>query len=220
MSIVPIITFKAGTCDFEVCSTLLLQENADKTQPSANPKVSPLPTPGYIYLYEEDDLIQFCWRPRSAPMSSSTLKLSMVPTDGTFIPYKNKSESSGDTVKSPTNGRIYVLKFQSSSARHLFWLQSKSQHVQGDASWFSARDLKLGDIVNTLLQGEEVDVNDELAAVSGGQGGEGGDTEMEDARPEGGEDIHGNVGAGPLGEGNQENEGSGSRDAGGDGGRA
>ena len=153
-------------------------------------------------------------------MSSPTLKLSMVPTDGTFLPYTGKTESQGDAVKSPTNGRIFVLKFQSSSARHLFWLQSKSQHAQGDASSFSARDLKIGSIVNSLLQGEEVDVREELSAVPNERDGDSGDTEMEDARPEGGEDIHGNIGGGPIGEGNQENEGSGSRDAGGDGGRA
>lgn len=197
----------------------LVRGDINIKQPSANPKVSPRPTPGYIYLFEEDDLIQFCWRPRSAPMSSSSLKLSMVPTDGTFTPYKNKAESQGDTVKSPTNGRIFVLKFQSSGARHLFWLQSKSQHPQGDPSWFSARDLKLGSIVNTLLQGEKVNVDEELADLPNEQG-DGGDTEMEDARPEGGDDIHGNIGGGPLGEGNQENEVSESRDAGGDGGRA
>ena len=153
-------------------------------------------------------------------MSSPTLKLSMVPTDGTFLPYTVKAESSGETVKSPTNGRMFVLKFQSSSARHLFWLQSKSQHAQGDASAFSVRDLKIGSVVNSLLQGEEINVQDELSGVVTDRDADSGDTEMEDARPEGGDDIHGNLGGGPIGEGNQETEGSGSRDAGGDGGRA
>lgn len=153
-------------------------------------------------------------------MSSPELKLSMVPTDGKFVPYKDKEESSTDSVKSPTNGRIFVLKFQSSSARHLFWLQSKSQHPQGDLSWFSPRDLKLGSVVDKLLQGEEVDVNDELAGGSNDQNRGGDDTEMEDARPEGLEDVHGNLGGGATGMVNQENEGSGSRDGGADGGRA
>ncbi|KAG8533456.1 uncharacterized protein KY384_002239 [Bacidia gigantensis] len=204
MSITPLMTFKAGACDFDTSSS--------------PPKVLPKPASGYIYLYEEDDLIQFCWRPRAAPMSSPELKLSMVPTDGQFIPYQEKSSDSS-TIKSPTNGRIFVLKFQSSSSRHLFWLQSRSQHPQGDPSWFSPRDLKWGEIVNRLLQGEEVDIAEEVADTSNENQGGGGDTEMEDARPEGGE-IQGNIGSGDPFMGNPENEGSGSRDGGADGGRA
>lgn len=152
-------------------------------------------------------------------MSDPELKLSMVPTDGNFRPFTAK-ETSTEATKSPTNGRIYVLKFQSSSARHLFWLQSRSQHPDGDPSWFSERDLRLGTIVDKLLQGEEVDVENEMAAVPNDQNGGGGDTEMEDIRPEGSEDIHGNLGGGATGMGNQENEGSESRDGGADGGRA
>lgn len=188
-------------------------------QPSTNPpRIRPKPTPGYIYLYEEDELIQFCWRPRSAPMSDPQLQLSMVPEDGQFRPFTAKDAPS-ETTKSPTNGRIYVLKFQSSSARHLFWLQSRSQHPDGDPSWFSERDLRLGTIVDKLLQGDEVNVENEMASVSNDENG-GGDTEMEDVRAEGSEDIHGNLGGGATGMGNQENEGSESRDGGADGGRA
>lgn len=80
----------------------------------------------------------------------------MVPTDGTFRPYTGPTKPTGDIVKSPVNGRIYVLKFSSSSTRHFFWLQSREQPV-GDPSKFSQRDLRLGEIVDNLLQGEEVD---------------------------------------------------------------
>ena len=154
-------------------------------------------------------------------MSSPDLQLSMVPTDGQFIPYREKATAEADTApKSPTNGRIFVLKFQSSSARYLFWLQSKSQHSQGDPAWFSPRDLKLGAIVDRLLQGEEVDVGEEIAGVSNDQSGSGGDTEMEDVRLEGSGDIQGNIGNGDPFMGNPENEGSESRDGGADGGRA
>ncbi|KAL9127495.1 MAG: hypothetical protein Q9217_003651 [Psora testacea] len=209
MSITPIITFKAGACEIDTSST--------------PPKVFPKPTPGYIYLFEEDEMINFCWRPRSAPMSSPELKLVMVPTDGRFIPYQEKTTSESDaTTKSPTNGRIFVLKFQSSSTRHLFWLQSKSQQAQGDPAWFSPRDLKLGAIVDRLLQGEEVNVRDEVADISSDAqgGGGGGDAEMEDVRPEGSSDIQGNIGNGDPFIGSPEDEGSGSRDGGADGGRA
>lgn len=186
------------------------------TQTSA--KVIPQPTPGYIYLYEEDELINFCWRPRSAPMSQPELKLVMVPTDGTFLAYNNKSSET--TQKSPTNGRIFVLKFQSSTQRHLFWMQSKSQHSQGDATFFSPRDLKIGWIVDRLLQGDEVNVSQEVANIPNEQGGDGDDETMEDAAPEGQGDIQANIGSGDPFMGDPGNEGEESREGGADGGRA
>ena len=127
--------------------------------------------------------MKFCWRPRNVPMSQPELDLLIPPSDGSFVPYKGPSSSSSDTTatKSPTNGRIFVLKFQSSTQRHLFWLQSKSQHTQGDASWFSPRDLKLGDIVNRLLQGDEVNAQEELNNVQSEGGDDDGDAEMKDA---------------------------------------
>lgn len=154
-------------------------------------------------------------------MSSPDLKLSMVPTDGRFVPYQEKDASNTGSTQSPTNGRIFVLKFQSSSARHLFWLQSKSQHSQHDPSWFSPRDLRIGAIVDRLLQGEEVDVQDEVTnGLNEQEGGGGGDTEMEDARPEASSDTQRNLGSDDPYMANPEDEGSESRDGGADGGRA
>lgn len=113
-------------------------------------------------------------------MSSPELKLAMVPEDGRFIPYQKANPS-------PTNGRIFVLKFQSSAQRYFFWLQAKSQHTNGDPSWFSQRDLKIGDIVDRLLQGVEVNAREEIASVSNNNNSGAGDedAEMEDAGPEG-----------------------------------
>lgn len=146
----------------------------------------------------------------------------MVPADGHFAPYEKTAPSSNQ--KSPTNGRIFVLSFQSSTQKHIFWLQSKSQHAQGDPSWFSPRDLKLGEIVDRLLQGYEVNVQEEVANVSneqGGQGGDDGDTHMEDAGPEGQVGPQGDAaGTNPSVGDAAAREGEGAREGGADGGRA
>ncbi|KAI9734872.1 MAG: hypothetical protein M1834_001952 [Cirrosporium novae-zelandiae] len=212
MSIIPIITFKAGVC------------NMDNT--ATPPKVVPRLTPGYLYLYEEDELIHFCWRPRVLPVSEAHVDLVMVPGDGAFVPYEPTPNPSTNNNSPPTNGRIYVLKFLSSSQRHLFWLQSKSQHPSGNPSWFSPRDLKLGQIVNQLLQGEEVNVAEELATAGSGpsDGDDDGDATMEDAEtatrsgrgPRGGS---GGAGPGATG-GDIREEGEESREGGADGARA
>ncbi|PYH95929.1 hypothetical protein BO71DRAFT_408109 [Aspergillus ellipticus CBS 707.79] len=205
MSLTPIITFKAGICDLESGET---------------PVVKPNPTPGYIYLYSEDELVHFCWRPRTAPHTEPDLDLVMVPADGSFIPYQPAGK------EAPTNGRIYVLKFSSSSQRYLFWLQSKTQHEGGKLSWFSPRDLKLGEIVNTLLMGEEVDVEHEIANLPrGGPSGGDDDETMEDVEGVDHDPSHnhgGNSGgAGPDATGGDiREEGQGSREGGADGGRA
>ncbi|CAN8099424.1 unnamed protein product [Discula destructiva] len=211
MSIRPIITFKAGICEVD--------------QSSKPYKIKPSPRPGYIYLYQasDDDLLHFCWRERSVPADQPELDLTMIPGDGTFLPV----ESTSDTPASAkTQGRIFVLKFESSSTRHLFWLQSHPQSSSGDPTWLSPRDRKTGEIVNALLQGEDVDVNAELAAVRGG-GGSGrrdgdGDETMDDAGGRDGESHEpgtGGAGADATG-GDVREEGEGSRDGGADGARA
>ncbi|KAL8839413.1 MAG: hypothetical protein Q9170_001752 [Blastenia crenularia] len=210
-SVAPIITFKAGICDFDISSN--------------SPKIHPKPTPGYLYLYEgqDDELIHFCWRPRSTSLREPELDLVMVPGDGSFKPYQT-SQGDGPTKKSPTNGRIFVLKFQSSSARHLFWLQSKTQHAQGDMGWFSHRDLKLGEIVDQLLQGEQVDVQQELNNVPSSSGEQNDDDDngdrMEGVRRESQSGAAENLASGDPFIGDPSNEGEGSREGGADGGRA
>ncbi|OAP56155.1 hypothetical protein AYL99_09334 [Fonsecaea erecta] len=209
MSVSPILTFKAGICEVDT-----------STDPQ---RVTPLPTPGYLYLYADaDELLHLCWRPRSAPLDQPQLDLLMVPLDGSFTPYLPTSAENPSNPKSPAGGRIYVLKFTSSSQRHFFWLQSRSQHPQGDPKWWSARDLKLGQIVNNLLQGEEVDVDEQMANLPpDDDGGE----PMEDVegtnhnpnrRP-----SQGGPGAGPDATGGDfREEGEESREGGADGGRA
>ena len=93
-------------------------------------------------------------------------------------------------------------------------------------SWFSPRDLKIGELVNRILQGEEVNVHQELANLpsdGGGDDGPGGDddTAMEDA--DGSPDLYraasGGAGADATG-GDVRDEGEESREGGADGARA
>jgi 26S proteasome regulatory subunit N13 len=150
----------------------------------------------------------------------------MFPGDATFTPYTGKHASeSSENVTSPTDGRIYALKFTSSSQRYFFWLQSKSQK-EGQPNWFSPRDIKLGQIVDLLISGEEVDVQLELQEVRTGPGspGDDDDQDMEDA-PESQNTTRfranstGGAGAGATG-GDVRDEGEEAREGGADGGRA
>jgi len=207
MSISPLITFKAGQCEVDASSKPF--------------KVKPQETRGYIYLYSEDDLVHFCWRSRAQPLDDPELDLVMVPTDGIFVPYEY------ETTPQPTpktNGRIFVLKFASSSQRHLFWMQSKPQSRNGDPSWFSPRDRSIAEIVNRLLQGEEVDVSGELLTVDNSDDRPDDDEQMEDVQgqpdPHGRHDSgSGGAGADATG-GDVREEGEGPREGGADGARA
>lgn len=49
-----------------------------------------------------------------------------------------------------------MLKFSSSSQRHFYWLQSKSEKAD-DLGFMSARDKEWGRRINKLLQGDEDD---------------------------------------------------------------
>ncbi|KAG6363573.1 hypothetical protein INS49_008674 [Diaporthe citri] len=170
-------------------------------------KVKPSPRSGYIYLYQasDDDLLHFCWRERSVPTDQPELDLTMIPGDGTFVPV----EPSSDTPTARTQGRIFVLKAAAAMP-----------------TWLSPRDRKIGEIVNNLLQGEEVDVNAELASVRNG-GGPGrrdtdGDESMEDAQGHGGDRTEpgsGGAGADATG-GDVRDEGEEAREGGSDGARA
>lgn len=107
-------------------------------------------------------------------------------------------------------------------------MQSKPQGRNGDPSWFSPRDLKIGEIVDALLQGEEVDVQTELGAVVNTDNDEHHDDDdetMEDVEGHGdANDPHGGAGTGGAGSdatgGDVREEGEGAREGGSDGARA
>lgn len=146
----------------------------------------------------------------------------MVPTDGSFVPYEYKTTPQ---PTSKTNGRIFSLKFSSSSDRHLFWMQSAPQSRNGDPAWFSPRDRKIGDIVNRLLQGEEVNVTRELATVrDSNHRPDDEDENMEDAEGQHDQQDHLGSGSGGAGAdatgGDVREEGESSREGGADGARA
>ncbi|OAA73527.1 26S proteasome complex ubiquitin receptor, subunit Rpn13 [Cordyceps fumosorosea ARSEF 2679] len=203
----PLINFKAGRCDLDTT-----------THPY---KAEPRPDLGYISLHYEDDLVRFCWRERDAPLSQADLELVMVPTDGTFVPYQPDEIAH---PRSKPDARIFVLKFASSSQRHLFWLQSKPQD-SSNPSLLSRRDREIGEIVNRILQGEDFRVSeavDRLRAMNERRDDDEDET-MEDAEGQGSgsRQRHGSGGAGAGATGGDiREEGEESREGGSDGARA
>lgn len=104
-------------------------------------------------------------------------------------------------------------------------MQSKSQHPEGNPNWFSPRDQRLGDIINQLLSGEDVDVEAEvqdLRNMGSGDGDGDDDDVMDDAPAPDSARRHsstGGAGADATG-GDPTVEGEASREGGADGGRA
>jgi 26S proteasome regulatory subunit N13 len=73
-------------------------------------KVVPDLRKGYIQLLNEDDLLHFQWKERSA--SEAEDDLIIFPDDAQFV----RVTEAGDS-------RVYMLRFESSKAKHFFWMQ-------------------------------------------------------------------------------------------------
>ena len=65
---------------------------------------------GYIQLLNEDDLLHFQWKERSA--SDAEDDLIIFPEDAKFVRVPEAGE-----------GRVYMLRFERSKAKHFFWMQ-------------------------------------------------------------------------------------------------
>ena len=165
-----------------------------------------------------EDLLHFCWRTREASLQDPEIDLMMVPTDGYFRPYLGEQKIANT---SPVNGRVFVLKFRSSAQRYFFWLQSRGPRPD-ILKKFSPRDIRLGQIVNSLLQGEEVDSQQAIQAEGEVDGDD--DATMEDVQPSDQDPSHHRAGSGGAGPdatgGDYREEGEESREGGEDGGRA
>ena len=68
---------------------------------------------GYVQLLIEDDLLHFQWKERSATDAEDDLII--FPEDAKFM-----------RVTEASDGRVYMLRFESSKAKHFFWMQVKS----------------------------------------------------------------------------------------------
>ncbi|KAK6520110.1 hypothetical protein TWF506_000397 [Arthrobotrys conoides] len=152
-----LITAKAGCC----------------TQDSANPtRYTPSNVPGEIRLEfsRDEELLHFKWIPRRGhTVEGEEFDRIVFPGDASFVPYNN----------GPNDGRICVLKFQSSDQRHLFWWQTKNDESIS-ASEHTRKDRLVARKIDQLIQSggelgaiadddELMDLDDE-AAPSAGEG--------------------------------------------------
>merc|ERR1711939_160775 len=142
----PLIQFRAGRC-----------ERRQNTK-----WVDPQPGKGLISLEQsnEDGLMHFQYK----DLESNTLidDLILFPGDATFSP-----------VPASTSGRVYVLKFSSSSARHFYWMQDVSNE----------QDSRRAARVNALIDDPDApESQDDSQAPS--DGGSGGDVAMSSSEAE------------------------------------
>ncbi|RVD86949.1 uncharacterized protein DFL_005199 [Arthrobotrys flagrans] len=148
-----LITAKAGRCTRD-------PENPNRYVPSN------IPGEIRLELSRDEELLHFKWLPRRGhTVDGEEFDLIVFPGDASFVPYN----------AGPNDGRICVLKFQSSDQRHLFWWQTKndesisaSEHTRKDRSVARKIDQLIqsgGDL--DALAGELMDIDDEAAPGAG-----------------------------------------------------
>nr|XP_040218635.2 proteasomal ubiquitin receptor ADRM1 homolog [Anopheles coluzzii]XP_040218637.2 proteasomal ubiquitin receptor ADRM1 homolog [Anopheles coluzzii] len=103
-----------------------------------NKMVHPDNRKGLVYVYQaEDGLIHFCWKDRTSGTVEDDLIL--FPDDCEFKKI--------DYVK---NGRVYVLKFKSSSRRLFFWMQEPK--TDRDDEWCR----RINEVINNPPSGNSI----------------------------------------------------------------
>ncbi|EWC43641.1 hypothetical protein DRE_01528 [Drechslerella stenobrocha 248] len=113
---------------------------------SNSKRIIPSETPGEIRveISPDDELLHFKWTTRRGQdLEGEEFDLIVFPGDASFVPYQNPTGA-------PNDGRICVLKFQSSDQRHFFWLQSKA--ASGEAGKYSQKDLLIVRKIDRLIQ--------------------------------------------------------------------
>ncbi|KAJ3342667.1 adhesion regulating molecule 1 [Gonapodya sp. JEL0774] len=96
--------------------------------------LKPDPRRGLVYLYKSDDgLLHFVWKDRKTNAVEDDLIV--FPMEANFVPVTQ------------SKGRVFMLKFESSSAKHFFWMQEPS--ADKDTSFVTK--------VNEAISGEAAD---------------------------------------------------------------
>ncbi|KAK6496790.1 hypothetical protein TWF481_001778 [Arthrobotrys musiformis] len=150
-----LLTVKAGRCIRD-------PENPTRYVPSN--------VPGEIRLELsiDEELLHFKWIPRRGhTVEGEEFDLIVFPGDASFVPYN----------AGPDDGRICVLKFQSSDQRHLFWWQTKnddsisaSEHTRKDRLVARKIDQLIqsgGDLSALVGDDELMEIDDEAAPGAG-----------------------------------------------------
>lgn len=103
-----------------------------------NKMVHPDNRKGLVYVYQaEDGLIHFCWKDRTSGTVEDDLIL--FPDDCEF-----------KKIEYAKNGRVYVLKFKSSSRRLFFWMQEPK--TDRDDEWCR----RINEVINNPPSGNSI----------------------------------------------------------------